>query len=134
MFRNLLKLFATALLATAAAGAFAQSDVYSAANHDYKVVTIAEDLVQPWSMAWLPGGDMLITEKPGRLRVVRDGSLLPEAIPGVPDVFYEGQGGLRYQPDCDRGYGKTHARTHTRARAVRVRARAYTVYQRKLGQ
>jgi len=94
MFRNLLKLFATALLATAAAGAFAQSDVYSAANHDYKVVTIAEDLVQPWSMAWLPGGDMLITEKPGRLRVVRDGNLLPEAIPGVPDVFYEGQGGL----------------------------------------
>ena len=94
MFRNLLKLFGTAVLATAAAGSFAQSDVYSAANHDYKVVTIAEDLVQPWSMAWLPGGDMLITEKPGRLRVVRDGSLLPEAVPGVPDVFYEGQGGL----------------------------------------
>ena len=39
-------------------------------------------------------GDMLITEKPGRLRIVRDGNLLPEAIPGVPEVFYEGQGGL----------------------------------------
>ena len=94
MFRNLLKLAGTALLATAAAGVNAQSDVYHAANHDYTVVTVAEDLVQPWSMAWLPGGDMLITEKPGRLRVVRDGSLLPEAVPGVPDVFYEGQGGL----------------------------------------
>ncbi len=94
MFRNLLKLAGTALLATAAAGTYAQSDVYHAANHDYKIVTVAEDLVQPWSMAWLPGGDMLVTEKPGRLRVVRDGRLLPEAVPGVPDVFYEGQGGL----------------------------------------
>lgn len=94
MFRNLLKLAGTALLATAAAGVNAQSDIYHAANHDYRIVTVAEDLVQPWSMAWLPGGDMLITEKPGRLRVVRDGRLLPEAVPGVPDVFYEGQGGL----------------------------------------
>ena len=93
MFRNLLKLAGTALLATAAASVSAQ-DVYKSSNHDYRVVTVAEDLVRPWSMAWLPGGDMLITEKPGRLRIVRDGNLLPEAIPGVPEVFYEGQGGL----------------------------------------
>ena len=45
-------------------------------------------------MAWLPNGDMLITEKPGRLRMVRDGQLLPEAIPGTPEVLYKGQGGL----------------------------------------
>ena len=94
MFRNLLKLASTALIIATTAGVSAQSEVYHAANHDYTVVTIAEDLVQPWSMAWLPGGDMLITEKPGRLRVVREGRLLPEAVPGVPDVFYEGQGGL----------------------------------------
>jgi glucose/arabinose dehydrogenase len=94
MFRNLLKLASAALIIIAPAGVSAQSDIYHAANHDYTVVTIAEDLVQPWSMAWLPGGDMLITEKPGRLRVVREGRLLPEAVPGVPDVFYEGQGGL----------------------------------------
>jgi glucose/arabinose dehydrogenase len=93
MFRNLLKLAGTALLVTAAASVSAQ-DVYKSSNHDYRVVTVAEDLVQPWSMAWLPGGDMLITEKPGRLRIMRDGNLLPEAIPGVPEVFYEGQGGL----------------------------------------
>ena len=93
MFRNILKFAGTALLATAAASVSAQS-IYNAANHDYRVVTVADDLVQPWSMAWLPDGDMLITEKPGRLRIVRDGNLLPEAIPGVPEVFYEGQGGL----------------------------------------
>ena len=72
----------------------AQSEVYYASHHDYRVVTVADGLVQPWSIAWLPGGDMLITERPGRLRIVRDGQLLPEAVPGVPDVFAEGQGGL----------------------------------------
>jgi glucose/arabinose dehydrogenase len=79
---------------TAATAAVSQSDIYYAAHHDYRVVTVTEGMVHPWSMAWLPNGDMLITEKPGRLRIFRDGQLLPEAIPGTPEVFYEGQGGL----------------------------------------
>jgi glucose/arabinose dehydrogenase len=45
-------------------------------------------------MAWLPGGDMLITERPGRLRIVRGGALLPDPVSGVPEVFAQGQGGL----------------------------------------
>ena len=94
MFRYLLKLACTSLLVTAAAAASAQSKIYYAAHHDYRVVTVADGLMQPWSMAWLPGGDMLVTEKPGRLRIIRDGRLLPEAVPGVPEVFYQGQGGL----------------------------------------
>ena len=94
MFRYLLKLAGTCLLVTAAAAASAQSKIYYAAHHDYRVVTVADGLMQPWSMAWLPGGDMLVTEKPGRLRIIRDGQLLPEAVPGVPEVFYQGQGGL----------------------------------------
>ncbi len=94
MFRFLLKLAINCLLVTAATAAAAQSDIYYAAHHDYRVVTVAEGMVHPWSMAWLPNGDMLITEKPGRLRIIRDGQLLPEAIPGTPEVFYEGQGGL----------------------------------------
>jgi glucose/arabinose dehydrogenase len=64
------------------------------AYHDYRVVTVAEGLVNPWSMAFLPSGEMLITERPGRLRIVRDGHLLPEPVRGVPDVFARGQGGL----------------------------------------
>lgn len=94
MLRYLLKLVATGLLVTATAAASAQSKIYYAAHHDYRVVTVAEGLLQPWSMAWLPGGDMLVTEKPGQLRIIRDGQLLPEAVPGVPEVFYTGQGGL----------------------------------------
>ena len=72
----------------------AAQDAYRSALHDYRVTTVAEGLVNPWSMAWLPNGDMLIGERPGRLRIVRDGRLLPDPVPGVPAVFAEGQGGL----------------------------------------
>ena len=63
-------------------------------DHDFRVVTVAEGLEVPWSMAWLPGGDMLVTERPGRLRIIRNGRLLPDPVPGVPAVLARGQGGL----------------------------------------
>ena len=69
-------------------------DMFKSAHHDFRVVTVADGLVNPWSMAWLPGGDMLITERPGRLRIVRQGALLPDPVDGVPEVFAQGQGGL----------------------------------------
>ncbi|UCC24121.1 MAG: PQQ-dependent sugar dehydrogenase [Gemmatimonadales bacterium] len=69
-------------------------DVHRTAYHDYRVVTVADGLVNPWSIAFLPGGDMLVTERPGRLRIVRNGSLLPNPVDGVPEVFARGQGGL----------------------------------------
>lgn len=64
------------------------------AYHDYHVTTVVEGLERPWSVAFLPGGDMLVTEKPGRLRIVRGGQLLEEPVMGVPEVLDEGQGGL----------------------------------------
>jgi glucose/arabinose dehydrogenase len=64
------------------------------ALHDYRVTTFAENLVQPWSIAFLPGGDTLITERPGRLRIVRNGKLLPNAVEGLPPVVPSSQGGL----------------------------------------
>ena len=69
-------------------------DVVQSARHDYRVVAVAEGLVHPWSIAFLPGGDMLVTERPGRLRVIRDGQLLPDPVAGVPEVLAAGQGGL----------------------------------------
>jgi aldose sugar dehydrogenase len=57
-------------------------------------VTVLSGLEHPWSMAWLPDGTILITERPGRLRIVRNGTLDPTPITGVPPVFAEGQGGL----------------------------------------
>jgi glucose/arabinose dehydrogenase len=45
-------------------------------------------------MAWLPNGDMLVTERPGRLRIVRNGRLVPEPVGGLPAIRTGGQGGL----------------------------------------
>lgn len=56
--------------------------------------TLIEGLERPWSMAWLPDGTLLITERAGRLRLVRDGVLEPTPIAGVPEVMSSGQGGL----------------------------------------
>jgi glucose/arabinose dehydrogenase len=56
--------------------------------------TIAQNLEHPWGIAWLPNGDMLVTERPGRLRIIRNGRLDPTPIPGVPQVLAVGQGGL----------------------------------------
>lgn len=61
----------------------------------FKVVTFVEGLKNPWSMAWLPSGDMLVTERGGTLRIVRGGKLLPTPVAGVPAVRAQGQGGLQ---------------------------------------
>ncbi len=71
-----------------------QARTYRAADYEYRVVPVVEGLEHPWSIAFLPGGDMLVTERPGRLRIVRNGALLPDSVPGVPRVLAEGQGGL----------------------------------------
>ena len=83
-----------AVLVVAAASAVAQTPVQRSAFHNYRVVTVADSLQNPWSMTFLPGGDMLITERPGRLRIVRKGKLLPNPVEGVPAVRGGGQGGL----------------------------------------
>ena len=61
---------------------------------DYQKITLVKNLEHPWSIAWLPDGKILITERPGRLRIFRDGILEPTPISGVPQVFAFGQGGL----------------------------------------
>jgi aldose sugar dehydrogenase len=60
----------------------------------FRVVELAGGLAYPWSVAFLPGGGMLVTEKPGRLRLVQDGRLREAPVAGVPDVYYRDQGGL----------------------------------------
>jgi glucose/arabinose dehydrogenase len=60
----------------------------------YRVVKVVDGLVNPWGMAFLPNGDMLVTERPGRLRIVRGGKLVETPVGGVPAVVARGQGGL----------------------------------------
>jgi glucose/arabinose dehydrogenase len=66
----------------------------TAEQHKIRVSVVTRGLSQPWAIAFLPDGGMLVTERPGRLRVVRDGVLDPHAIAGVPEVRTDGNGGL----------------------------------------
>ena len=88
-----LALLGLVLSAFTALPAQAQEE-FRSVYHDFRVVTVVDGLMHPWSMAWLPNGDMLVTERPGRLRIVRDGELLAEPVSGVPEVRAQGQGGL----------------------------------------
>ncbi|MCG8592991.1 MAG: PQQ-dependent sugar dehydrogenase [Kiloniellales bacterium] len=63
-------------------------------RHAFKLVEVAGGLDSPWGLAFLPGGDILVTEKPGRLRLIRDGKLRAEPIEGLPEIEEVGQGGL----------------------------------------
>ena len=63
-------------------------------SRGYKVVEIVRGLNHPWSMAFLPDGSMLVTERVGRLRLVKDGKLLAQPIGGVPPVLTGSQAGL----------------------------------------
>src|SRR5688572_20131192 len=94
MLRSVAIVAAILVVALPASSQRADQRVFRSALHDYRVTTVAEALVQPWSIAFLPGGDILITERPGRLRIVRDGKLVEKPVEGVPTVFHSSQGGL----------------------------------------
>jgi aldose sugar dehydrogenase len=84
---------ALALLCALPLAAAAQT--FRSNEHAFRVVRVVEGLEQPWSLAFLPDGRMLITEKAGRLRVVAKGVLDPNPIAGLPEVTVHGQGGLQ---------------------------------------
>jgi glucose/arabinose dehydrogenase len=66
----------------------------SESNVAFNVAVLAKGLEHPWAVEPLPGGDLLVTEKPGRLRIVTAGGELGQPIAGVPAVDARGQGGL----------------------------------------
>jgi glucose/arabinose dehydrogenase len=72
----------------------ASAQTISSETQDFRLVTVAEGLEHPWGLAFLPDGGMLVTERPGRLRVIRDGQLAPEPVAGLPEIAEGGQGGL----------------------------------------
>lgn len=68
--------------------------VERSAEHDFRIVPVVGGLDHPWGLAFLPNGGMLVTERSGQLRIVRDSVLDPKPIEGVPNVYASGQGGL----------------------------------------
>ena len=83
-----------ALLAFVLTASSALAQPFDSEQHDFRLVRVVQGLEQPWSLAFLPDGRMLVTEKAGRLRMVAGGKLLAEPIAGLPQVTVHGQGGL----------------------------------------
>ncbi|MCG7201179.1 PQQ-dependent sugar dehydrogenase [Marinobacter pelagius] len=67
---------------------------FSSDEADFQLEVVAEGLEHPWSLAFLPDGTQLVTERAGRLRMIRDGKLVSAPLAGVPELVVAGQGGL----------------------------------------
>jgi aldose sugar dehydrogenase len=92
-----------ATLLVAAPNAAAQE--FTTRHGRVRVVTLARGLEHPWGLAFLPDGRFLVTERPGRLRIVERDGRLSQPVAGVPEVWARGQGGLldvALAPDFDR--------------------------------
>ena len=79
---------------TAAFPACARDQSLTSEDGAIRVDSIADGLAHPWGLAFLPDGRMLVTERPGRLRLVSNEGKISEPVAGVPDVDPRGQGGL----------------------------------------
>ena len=90
--RPLLSIIASLAFVTPAWAA--QTDAPPAPQSDVMVETVAEGLIHPWAIAFLPDGRMLVTERPGRMRLANMEGQVTAPIEGVPKVFAQGQGGL----------------------------------------
>ena len=71
-----------------------ESAVFDSELERFRVNTLVRGLDHPWGLAFLPGGDMLITERPGRLLRINGDSLQPRSVRGLPTIAAVGQGGL----------------------------------------
>ena len=74
-------------------------EVHESGGHRFRLETVADGLQNPWSIAFLPGGDILVTERGidgagAQLRVIRDGALVAEPVSGLPQIRVGNQGGL----------------------------------------
>src|SRR5262245_11629437 len=98
-----MRMLAAAILLLATAPAVAQTYPSSAGN--LRVETVASALSHPWGLAFLPDQRLLVTERPGRLRIItRDGKASPP-LAGMPKVFAQSQGGL-HDVALDRDYAQ----------------------------
>src|SRR5688572_3613643 len=92
-----MRFLAAALCATAPVlmSASAGAQTITTEEHALRVVRLVERLEHPWGVAFLPDGRMLVTERPGRLRIVgKDFKLEPQPVQGLPAITPHGQGGL----------------------------------------
>src|SRR5438128_870104 len=68
--------------------------IITSEKQTFRIETVAKGLETPWGLAFLSDGRLLVTERPGRLRIVDKGKLLPEPVRGTPAVWEHQDGGL----------------------------------------
>jgi aldose sugar dehydrogenase len=114
-------------------GASAKAQLFHSSAGDLAMHTAANGLDHPWAIAFLPDGRMLVTERPGRMRIIgKDGRLSP-ALGGVPQVFASGQGGL-LDVVLDRSFAHNHIIYFCYAEPVEGRARTALARARLIEQ
>ena len=77
-----------------ATGTRGEAPAFGSSAGELEVRTVARGLVNPWALAFLPDGKMLVTERPGRMRIVTAEGQISPPLKGVPEVWASGQGGL----------------------------------------
>src|SRR5262245_6512230 len=77
-----------------ATGTRGEQPAFDSSAGELEVRTVARGLVNPWALAFLPDGTMLVTERPGQLRIVSAEGQVSPPLKGVPEVWASGQGGL----------------------------------------
>ena len=87
-------LFTVVFVAAIAISAAANAQTIQSQKQAFRTEIVAGGLDHPWSLAFLPDGRMLVTERPGRLRLIVDGRLQAAPVSGAPEVVAKGQGGL----------------------------------------
>ena len=83
----------------------AQAQTFKSSAGDLKVETVVGGLANPWALAFLPDGRMLVTERPGRMRIATRDGKLSAPLANVPAVFARSQGGL-HDVALDRGFAQ----------------------------
>ncbi len=93
-FRRLQQFLFAALLLISLPGQAADESLVSSEKHDFSLQIVTDELENPWGMAFLPDGDILVTERRGELRRIHAGQLVKKPIQGLPNITAKGQGGL----------------------------------------
>ena len=91
---NPLILWAALVLAACSSIENDSATIIRTAFHDFSVDTVTGGLVHPFSMVFTPEGDLLVTERPGRLRIIRDDVLIDDPVEGLPEILAIGQGAM----------------------------------------
>ena len=71
-----------------------ENRIIKSERQTFKIEVVAREVETPWSLAFLPDGRLLVTERPGRLRIIANGKLLPDPVSGTPAVWERQDGGL----------------------------------------